>query len=138
MKRRSRAREVALQLLYEHDHDREVVPERVRQFLHDRLRDDELESFAEELFRGTIKHRREIDLRLAAVAENWAVERMATVDRNILRLGTFELLFQPDTPPRVVIDEAVEMAKRFGSADSQAFVNGVLDRLAVGRLKGDG
>lgn len=134
MARRSRAREVALQLLYQHDHIPTVDTEQIRSFLHRRLRDRELEEFAAGLYDGVLAQRQEIDQRLAAVAENWSVERMAVVDRNILRLGALELLFQPETPPRVAIDEAVEMAKRYGTAESAAFVNGILDRLAAGRL----
>jgi N utilization substance protein B len=134
MAKRSRAREVALQLLYQHDHITTVDTEQIRGFLHRRLRDRELEEFAAGLYEGALSHRQELDQRLAAVAENWSVERMAVVDRNILRLGAFELLFQPQTPPRVAIDEAVEIAKRYGTAESAAFVNGILDRLAAGRL----
>jgi N utilization substance protein B len=134
MAKRSRAREVALQLLYQHDHVPTAEAEQIRAFLHRRLRDSELEQFAGGLYDGVLAHRPEIDQRLAAVAENWSVERMAVVDRNILRLSAFELLFQPQTPPRVAIDEAVEMAKRYGTAESAAFVNGILDRLAAGRL----
>ncbi len=74
-------------------------------------------------------HLDEIDKRLAAAAENWRVIRMATVDRNVLRLGAYELLFNKDTPPAVAFDEAIELARRYGSAESSSFVNGVLDRL---------
>jgi N utilization substance protein B len=133
MARRSRAREVVLQLLYQRDHNDRVDPEEVRLFLRRRLRDKDLEAFAEGLYAGTVAHRDEIDRRLAAVAENWTVERMAAVDRNILRLGAYELLYQPDVPLRVAIDEAIELAKRYGTAESPAFVNGLLDRLASAR-----
>jgi N utilization substance protein B len=133
MARRSRAREVVLQLLYQADHNPHEETEKVRQFLRRRLRDLPLEQFAEGLYRGTLERRAEIDARLAAVAENWSVERMAAVDRNIMRLGAYELLFQSDTPLRVVIDEAIELAKRYGTAESPAFVNGILDRLAASR-----
>ncbi len=134
MARRSRAREVVLQLLYQSDHNAPVDPEAVRHFLGRRLRDADLEKFAEDLFAGTLLRRLQIDQRLAEVAENWSVERMAAVDRNILRLGAYELLFQPDTPTRVVLDESIELAKRFGTAESPAFVNGILDRLAANRV----
>jgi len=133
MARRSRAREVALQLLYECDHGQPVEAERVQQFLKRRLQDDELQAFAGRLFAGTLEHRGPIDRRLAEVAENWSVERMAAVDRNILRLGAFELLHETDTPIKVIIDEAIELAKRYGSAESPAFVNGILDKVASGR-----
>ena len=74
-------------------------------------------------------HQEEIDSRLSAAAENWRLVRMATVDRNVLRLGAFELLFDKETPAAVAFDEAIELARRYGSADSASFVNGVLDRL---------
>ena len=130
MARRSRAREIVLQLLYQLDQTRQGNAEQEQQFLARRLQDKELEAFADQLYRGTLDHRPEIDAKLAQVAENWSVERMAAVDRNILRLGAYELLFAADTPPKVAIDEAIELAKRYGSADSPAFVNGILDKLA--------
>lgn len=133
MARRSRAREVVLQLLYQRDHNPQTDPAVVELFLKRRLRDDPLEAFAHTLYRGAVEHRADIDQKLAAVAENWSVERMAAVDRNILRLGAYELLHQPDVPPKVAIDEAVELAKRFGAADSPAFVNGILDKLAASK-----
>jgi N utilization substance protein B len=131
MARRTRAREVALQLLYLNDQNKGGYPlEEARTFMRRRLQNEELEKLADGLYAGSRTHKAEIDRRIADVAENWSVERMAVVDRNILRLGVYELLYQPDTPPRVVINEAVELAKRFGSAESPAFVNGILDRLA--------
>jgi N utilization substance protein B len=130
MARRSRAREIVLQLLYQFDQTHQGTAEQEQEFLARRLHDKELEAFAERLYRGTLEHRQEIDAKLAQVAENWSVERMAAVDRNILRLGAYELLFAADTPPKVAIDEAIEIAKRYGSAESPAFVNGILDKLA--------
>jgi N utilization substance protein B len=76
-----------------------------------------------------VAHLDEIDRRLTAAAENWRLPRMAAVDRNVLRLGAHELLYLPETPAAVAFDEAIELARRYGSADSPAFVNGVLDRL---------
>lgn len=137
MARRSRAREVVLQLLYQFDQNRQAVGEQEAQFLARRLHDAELEAFAQQLYTGTLEHKKDIDERLAKVAENWSVERMAAVDRNILRLGAFELLFAADAPPKVAIDEAIELAKRYGSADSPAFVNGILDKLASQRTMKD-
>ncbi|HEV3443425.1 MAG TPA: transcription antitermination factor NusB, partial [Gemmataceae bacterium] len=78
-----------------------------------------------------IAHLAEIDERLTAAAENWRLPRMATVDRNVLRIGAYELLFVPETPPAVALDEAIELARRYGSADSPSFVNGVLDKLRL-------
>jgi len=85
--------------------------------------------FAEELVRGVSEHRDELDAAIQAQSENWRVERMARIDRNVLRVGAFELLHS-DTPARVVINEAVEVARTFGGETSPAFVNGILDKLA--------
>jgi transcription antitermination protein NusB len=129
MTRRSRAREVALQLLFQRDHNSGIDSAAIEQFVHNRLREPALRQFCLELYGGIAEHQGDIDLRLAAAAENWRVVRMATVDRNVLRLGAYELLFTKDTPPAVAFDEAIELARRYGSADSSSFVNGVLDRL---------
>ena len=84
---------------------------------------------AERLAGGAQAHLDAVDRAITAAARNWRFDRIASVDKNILRLGTYELMLEPDTPAAVVIDEAVEMAKRFGEADSPAFVNGVLDAI---------
>jgi transcription antitermination protein NusB len=129
MTRRSRAREVALQLLFQRDHNPGVDRPALERFAHDRLRNDVLQAFCLALYDGVLAHLDDIDKRLTASADNWRLVRMATVDRNVLRLGAFELLFGQETPPGVAFDEAIELARRFGSAESAAFVNGVLDRL---------
>lgn len=129
MKRRSRAREVALQLLYQRDFNRRVERADVERFTHDRLRDADLEAFALGLYDGVVAHAEEVDRRLTEAAENWRLPRMAAVDRNVLRLGAEELLHRSDTPANVALDEAIELARRYGAAGSPGFVNGVLDRL---------
>lgn len=129
MMKRSRAREIALQLLFQRDHNASLDGAAVEGFIHDRLRDESLQCFCRQLFEGVVGHAEEIDRRLAEAAENWRLPRMATVDRNVLRLGAYELLFEPQTPAGVAIDEAIELARRFGSAESPAFVNGILDRV---------
>ena len=129
MTRRSRAREVALQLLFQRDHHSSPAPEFISTFANDRLREPALIRFCLALYEGVGQNLDDIDTKLAAAAENWRVSRMSTVDRNILRMGAFELLRMHETPPAVVLDEAIELARRYGSADSSAFVNGVLDRL---------
>ena len=91
--------------------------------------DEELREFAQRLVAGAIAQRRALDRWISGSAENWRLERMAVVDRNILRLAVYELLHERTTPPVVVIDEAVEVAKRFGSEDSGAFINGILDSI---------
>jgi N utilization substance protein B len=129
MTKRSRAREVALQLLFQRDHNPSVERSAIERFVRDRLRDPALEPFCLGLYDGVVAHNADIDKRLAQAAENWRLPRMATVDRNVLRLGAYELLFAQDTPAGVAFDEAIELARRYGAADSPAFVNGVLDRL---------
>ena len=129
MTRRSRAREVALQLLFQRDHHSSPSPEFIATFAKDRLSEAVLIRFCLALYEGVGQNLDDIDKKLAAAAENWRVSRMSTVDRNILRMGAFEILQMRETPPAVVLDEAIELARRYGSADSSAFVNGVLDRL---------
>ena len=129
MTRRSRAREVALQLLFMRDHNQNVERPAVERFVRDRLHDAAVEPFCLGLYDGVISHLGEIDQRLGEAAENWRLPRMASVDRNLLRLGAYELLFTPATPAAVALDEVIELARRYGSADSPAFVNGVLDQL---------
>ena len=129
MTRRSRAREVALQLLFQRDLNPGPDRAGVERFVKDRLRDPALEPFCLSLFDGVVAHLADIDGRLSAAAENWRLPRMAAVDRNVLRLGAYEVLYTPETPPTVAINEAIELARRYGSADSPAFVNGILDRL---------
>jgi N utilization substance protein B len=129
MMKRSRAREVALQLLFQRDHNPGIGRPSVVRFIHDRLNNPQLEPFCQGLYDGVMTHLAEIDRRLGAAAENWRLPRMAAVDRNVLRLGAYELLFAPDMPAGVAIDEAIELARRYGSKDSPGFVNGVLDRL---------
>lgn len=127
MGRRTKARECAFQMLYQWDATGEVLERIANGFWKVRTTTDETRGRAEALVRGTLSRAEEIDAAIVAVARNWRLDRMAAVDRSILRLGVYELLAEPQTPPAVVINEAVEMAKRFGEADSAAFVNGILD-----------
>jgi N utilization substance protein B len=129
MTRRTRGREVALQLLFEREHNAKTDRTAQERFVRERLRDEPIRSFCVFLYDGVIAHLADIDAKITAAAENWRLSRMPTVDRNILRLGAFELLFMQDTPAAVAFDEAIELARRYGSADSSAFINGVLDRI---------
>jgi N utilization substance protein B len=130
MFRRSRAREVALQVLCQRDANRSENPAFAPQFVLERLREQSTRDYAQKLISGVAEKSAEIDQLLTSAAENWRLSRMATVDRNVLRLGTWELLAKdPEVPPPVILDEAIELARRFGSAESPAFVNGVLDRV---------
>jgi N utilization substance protein B len=138
MTRRSRAREVALQLLFWRDLNPTATREAVERFGRERLRDPDLMAFGLGLFDGVVAQVGEIDRRLTEAAENWRLPRMAAVDRNVLRLGAYELLFGTEVPPAAALNEAIEMARRYGSADSPAFVNGVLDRVNKVRSGGCG
>lgn len=129
MTRRSRAREVVLQVLYEDDMNPAHSIVASDQFLRNRLNHlPELVAFAADLLAGIRKHRRELDALLQQHARNWSLQRMAVTDRNVLRLGAYEILYT-DTPDRVAINEAVELARRFGGEQSAPFVNGILDRV---------
>ena len=134
MARRSRAREVVLQILFEDDLNPGRNPAVADQFLCSRLQGEELVAFARSLLSGVRRNRAEVDNLLERTADNWSLERMAATDRNVLRLGAFEILYT-DTPDRVAINEAVELAKRLGTRQSAQFVNGILDRLLAGHEK---
>lgn len=133
MTRRSRAREVALQLLFQKDQNPKPISRRaIEQFARDRLRNDrDAATYCLGIYDSVQKQQDQIDKLIAATAENWRIHRMLPVDRNLLRIGTYEMIFAPvPVPAAVAIDEVIELARRFGSADSPAFVNGILDRIA--------
>ncbi len=130
MARRSRAREIALQALYQRDQNKSMSQEDALAFLVRRLTEPELVELGKALYLGTVEHLKVIDELLARVADNWSVDRMAIVDRNVLRLGIYELYHGPEVPFKVVLDEAIELAKRYGSEESPGFVNGILDKIA--------
>ena len=128
---RTRGRECALQALYQLDTTGGDPRQAVRAVLaHFEEADAETERFADELVRGVQSERAQIDTLIQQTSTNWKLERMARVDRNILRLAVYEILRRADVPVRVTLNEAVELGKKFGSEESSAFVNGVLDRIA--------
>jgi N utilization substance protein B len=127
MSRRSRAREVALQILFEDDVNPRTTVADMKTFVSGRLNSPELEEFCLSLIQGVRRNQGELDQLLSKTADNWSLSRMASTDRNVLRLGAYEILYT-DTPDRAAINEAVELAKRFGSAQSAQFVNGILDK----------
>ena len=136
MSRRSRAREVVLQILYEDDLNPDRNMAFADEFLRGRLNhDEELVGFAVELLAGVRRNRGELNALLEERAENWSLARMAVTDRNVMRLAAYEMLYT-DTPDRVVINEAIELARRYGSQQSSQFVNGVLDRILRDREQG--
>jgi N utilization substance protein B len=116
-------------MLYQWEATQEPMAVVAEGFWRVRTTTDETRAMAERLATGAHTHREAVDEAITAAARNWRFDRIASVDKNILRLGAYELMLEPETPAAVVIDEAVEMAKRFGEADSPAFVNGVLDAI---------
>ncbi len=128
MASRRSAREIALQMLYQVDLNTDVDGRTVAKMIEERLPEVEVREFAWKLFSGTMEYRQQLDEKIQAVATNWKLFRMAATDRNVLRLGAFELTYL-DTPAGVVIDEAIELAKKFGDDQSAQFVNGILDKL---------
>jgi transcription antitermination factor NusB len=132
MRTRTRAREAALRYLYEVDaNGGKDCPTPDEYFAHRNV-PAEIVEFALRLLRGTLQERDALDRAISAVAANWDLDRMALIDRNLLRIGAWELLHAPDVPAEVVINEAVDLAKRYGSGQSGAFVNGILDRILTG------
>jgi N utilization substance protein B len=134
MGRRRQSRETALQLLYALDITRANVREVLRTGWTEKMLSPEIRDFATILVMGVIEHRDEIDAFIQECSTNWSLERIGLVERNILRFAIYELCFLPDIPPNVTINEAVEVAKKYGTEEAPAFINGILDRIkhAVG------
>lgn len=127
--KRSQARMAAFQVLFQEDMNPGYAVEFGNEYIESELPEDEpLRIFAKTLVSGTRLHQFELDAKLSETAEHWSVNRMAVTDRNVLRMAVFELLYT-DIPRPVVINEAVELAKNFGSKESAAFVNGILDKI---------
>ena len=135
MRKRSKAREYALQMLYQMDIRHAQAPQIVEEFWRAHEPTREIKGFANQLFSGTAAHLPDIDPMIARHADNWDLKRMAVIDRNILRLGAFELLYAEDAPPKVCINEAIELAKRFGDAETGKFINGILDAIHKAHVK---
>lgn len=153
MRKRTRSREFALQVLYQIDMNGMGADEVFEDFWEDRSggelvltnqekaaveadkKDSDIRQYTESLVKGTLEKLEDIDRTIERFAENWEIRRMAYVDRNILRLSTYEIRFQEEIPVKVAINEAVELAKRYGEPDSSKFVNGILDKIAKNECK---
>ena len=136
MKRR-KAREFALQILFQLDIRKDKPTATIlKRFWAEHDVDEEVQAFTEEIIKGTYKHLAAINEKIHACAKNWSIDRMAAVDRNVLRMAVYEILYRIDIPTSVTINEAIEIAKKFGTDDSGSFVNGILDSVArmVGKL----
>jgi len=130
MSRRRKAREVALQFLYQLDLQGEHDPgSQAAEFWAQHPLDEPARALADELVRGTKTAQGKVDELIARCTEHWDLDRMAVVDRNILRMAVYELGWRTETPPKVVMNEAIEIAKKFGTRESSRFINGILDRV---------
>jgi len=130
MRKRTIARECVLKILYQAEITRREINLASTNFWKEAESiDPNVLEFSNFLTSGVEKHLSEIDEKISAYANNWQLKRMAIIDRNILRLGVFELMFSPDIPPKVTINEAVELAKKYGDLESSKFVNGILDNI---------
>ena len=138
MRKRTLAREFGLQVLYQIDITGADCEDVLKNFWESREEEDvsaELKEFSSGLLQGAVQHLQEIDSKISKYAANWQLERMAFVDRNIMRLGCFELFFREDIPPKVAINEAVELAKKYSGSESGKFVNAILDKIKIEKEK---
>ena len=132
MRKRTQARDWALKVLYQSDiigktRSFDLILEQF--FENEEDKDPEVQKFCRQIGSGVKEHLEEIDALISQYATNWQIKRMAIIDKNILRMGVFELKYVPEIPPKVTINEAVELAKKFGDLESSRFVNGILDKI---------
>jgi len=129
MRKRTLARECALKILYQIEIGKHFVDDAIEDFWSKGHFSDDIKDFANSLVRGTRKDVEEIDATITKYAENWELKRIAVIDKNVLRLGIFQLIYMAGIPPKVAINESIELAKKYGDIDSGKFVNGILDRI---------
>jgi N utilization substance protein B len=127
--KRRKSREFTLQVLYQLDITKQEATKTLTQFQENYLPNGRRDGFVERLVLGVQEHRKEIDQLIKKYSEHWRLDRMTLIDRNILRMATFELLYCEEIPPKVTLNEAIDLGKRFGSEDSGSFINGILDRI---------
>ena len=129
MRRRTKARECIIQILYQYDITNDPIDKILDQFWKDKNHSPLIKNFAIEIVKGTIDKLAEIDSLISEYSENWTIDRMPVVDRNILRFSIYELLYRDDIPPRVTIDESIDLSNKFSTPNSGKFVNGILDKI---------
>lgn len=137
MRRRSAARAIALQALYQFDLRGDEFSSQLQNFLRGWARDEETLSYANQLVEGCRLAMPELDHLIREKAENWDLARMPAVDRALLRMATYELLYSPDVPAKVAIDEAIRLAKKYSTEESGRFVNAVLDKIMADQIRGE-
>ena len=129
MGKRRAARELALKFLYQTEFNSNSADSQLNSFCERANVSEEIQDFTQTLIKNIFVHKKEVDGLLKKISANWVPDRMAMIDKNILRLGICELMFDSTTPPKVVINEAVEIAKKFGTEESPDFINGILDKV---------
>ena len=129
MGKRRAARELALKFLYQTEFNSNSPDSELNSFCERANVSEEIQDFTQTLIKNIFFHKKEVDRLLKKISANWVPDRMAIIDKNILRLGICELLFDSTTPPKVAINEAVEIAKKFGTEESPDFINGILDKV---------
>ena len=129
MGKRRKSRELALQVLYQLDVTKQDPPKVLAQFQQHFLFIEEKDEFWERLVLGVLEHSQEIDRLIERFSENWRLGRMSIIDRSILRMATFELLYCEDIPPKVTLNEAIDLGKEYGTEESGSFINGILDHI---------
>jgi transcription antitermination factor NusB len=129
MGNRRLSRELVIQFLYLSEMNEGEIENQLKSFWENNSCEDDVQSFTEDILNDIFDHKKEIDARLEKYSDNWTLSRMAVIDRNLLRMAAAELMYSKTVPPKVAIDEAVEIAKKYGTEDSPNFINGVLDRI---------
>jgi N utilization substance protein B len=130
MGNRRYSRELVIQFLYLTEMNEGEIENQLKTFWENNsCEEEDVQSFTEDILKDIFDHKEEIDARLEKYSDNWTLSRMAVIDRNLLRMAASELMYSKTVPPKVAIDEAVEIAKKYGTADSPNFINGVLDRI---------
>ncbi len=129
MRKRTLARECALKILYRIEISKDSMEDSVKDFWSREEVEKEVRDFANSIVKGTCKELSRIDGFISKYADNWDIKRIAVIDKNILRMGIYEIVYREDIPPKVSINEAIELAKKYGDVDSGKFVNGILDKV---------
>lgn len=129
MRKRRKSREYALQVLFQLNITKQEAIKALSQFQEHFSSDGEADEFLKRLVLGVLEHRQELDRLIEQYSENWSLDRINIIERNILRMALFELLYCEEIPPKVTINEAIDLGKRYGSGDSGGFINGILDRI---------
>ena len=130
MGNRRYSRELVIQFLYLTEMNEGEIENQLKTFWENNsCEEEDVQSFTEDILKDIFDHKEEIDTQLEKYSDNWTLSRMAVIDRNLLRMAASELMYSKTVPPKVAIDEAVEIAKKYGTADSPNFINGVLDRI---------